>query len=100
MEPIIIKARAKTHPHEEYEIEAFLPFVVFGEKLAVTRGNPPHLWRATHIATGAVIPGTLCEFKDDVPDHTARFLTELGEAKFKEAIKRIEEQIASANNPT
>jgi hypothetical protein len=102
---IPIEMRDAKPPFKTWTATGHLPFEMFGEKFAVTelpglgilRDKP---WRATHVETGAGLPGTECNTMREVPEHTKKKLAEVGEEKFRAALQRIKQRIATGKEAT
>ena len=72
------------------------PFVCAGERFAVTRctsfeGNP--MWRATHVATGAALAGSMAYTQPHVKAATSREIARRGKAAFRAALKSVRARI-------
>ena len=89
---ITLRLRRDFPPYETWEAKGHIPFEVHGENFAVTRINytlrATVRWRATHVATGAAVPGTECYFMDEVPARARKVLGLIGREKLQESLAK------------
>ena len=100
---VTIEMRSSRPPYDTREVKGYLPFEVHGERFAVTRIpcalTDEKQWRATHIETGAGVPGSDCAKMEDVPALLRTMAAKSNPEKLRAAVAKCREIIAEGKLP-
>jgi len=102
IETLKVRMRSSRPPYDTWEVDAYMPFEAHGERFAVTHIplalDDENQFRATHIDTGAAVPGSDAATMEQVKVAAIAVLDRVGSAGLQTSLSKVREITAPAKS--